>query len=288
MLLKTHLRSHRTCIRRRHEYAHPAGNCSRHRRCPVPAGVGDFTIRVSYERRSCRISDIGIAPGTNSKRSFKTKAEESVRKQCVFTTHTPVPAGHDRFPVDLMEFTLHPFADWMKLTIAELMAYGQTPVDKEKNEFTMTILGLKLSRAANGVSEKHGEVSRQMWTDLYPGVKVNKIPIGYITNGIHIPSWTSPTTWEFWERHNSHRWKEHFNDPKFWQHIANPDVVSDEQLWALRYELRRALIDFVRRRAGINRHSAGRAGKRHWFIFFRTMHSPSAMRDGLHPINAPL
>ncbi len=186
----------------------------------------------------------------------KTKAEESVRKQCVFTTHTPVPAGHDRFPVDLMEFTLHPFADWMKLTIAELMAYGQTPVDKEKNEFTMTILGLKLSRAANGVSEKHGEVSRQMWTDLYPGVKVNKIPIGYITNGIHIPSWTSPTTWEFWERHNSHRWKEHFNDPKFWQHIANPDVVSDEQLWALRYELRRALIEFVRRR-GRNQQAFG-------------------------------
>src|SRR5208283_6214596 len=88
---------------------------------------------------------------------------EAVRKQCVFTTHTPVPAGHDRFPVDLMEFTLHPFAEWMKLSIAELMAYGQTPIDKEKNEFTMTILGLKLSRASNGVSEKHGEVSRLMW-----------------------------------------------------------------------------------------------------------------------------
>ncbi|MBI3765913.1 MAG: alpha-glucan family phosphorylase [Ignavibacteriales bacterium] len=179
----------------------------------------------------------------------KEKAEDEVRKQCVFTTHTPVPAGHDRFPADLIEFTLRSYADWMKITVGQLMEYGQAPKAKGSTEFTMTILGLKLSRAANGVSEKHGEVSRLMWTDLYPGLSPAKVPIGYITNGVHVTSWAATRSWEFWERHNSHRWKEHLNDPKFWKHVADAEIVSDDELWALRYELRRALIEFIRTRA---------------------------------------
>ncbi len=189
----------------------------------------------------------------------KPRAEAAARKKCIFTTHTPVAAGHDRFPGDVIEFTLHPFAEWMKISMGELMAYGQLPDARESPGFTMTILGLKLSRGANGVSQKHGEISRLMWTDLFPGVKPPKVPIGHITNGVHVPSWASPTTWEFWERHNSHRWKEHLNDPKFWRHVSDPEVVSDEELWALRYELRRALIEFVRSRAR-HQHAFGGPG----------------------------
>jgi starch phosphorylase len=183
------------------------------------------------------------------KKKTKKDAEEAVRKQCVFTTHTPVPAGHDRFPNDLVEFTLRPFADGMKLSIEEIMEYGNAPNAETKNEFTMTILGLKLSRAANGVSKKHGEISQYMWKDLYPGSDAKKVPIGYITNGVHAPTWAHPLSWDFWERHNSHKWKEHLNDAKFWQHVSNPDIVSDEELWALRYELRRSLVEFIRTRA---------------------------------------
>src|SRR5437660_4843451 len=122
----------------------------------------------------------------------------------------------------------------------------------------MTVLGLKLSRAANAVSRKHGEISRLMWKDLLV-VKESSVPararpagqdgIGYVTNGVHVPSWTGPTCWEFWERHNSHKWKEHFSDERFWQHVSRPEIVTDEELWALRYELRRELIEFVRSRA---------------------------------------
>ena len=191
----------------------------------------------------------------------RKNAEQAVRELCVFTTHTPVPAGHDRFPADLIEFTLRPLADWMKVTSAELMAYGQSPSTKEKNEFVMTILGLKLSRASNAVSRKHGEISRVMWSDLFRGPDKLKNPLGYITNGVHIPSWTSRTTWEFWERHNSHKWKEHFNDPKFWQHVADPNIISDEELWALRYELRRELIEFVRMSARLQRAVGGVGGE---------------------------
>jgi starch phosphorylase len=178
----------------------------------------------------------------------KADAEAAVRSRCVFTTHTPVPAGHDRFPADLIEFTLRPFADTVGLASADLMSYG-TMAASDGREFTMTILGLKLSRAANGVSRIHGEVSRFMWKDLYPGVSLSKVPIGHLTNGVHVPSWASRPTWEFWERHDSHKWKEHLNDPSFWRHIAEPDVVSDEELWSLRYVLRRRLIEFIRARA---------------------------------------
>lgn len=179
----------------------------------------------------------------------KKKAEDIVRQQCIFTTHTPVAAGHDRFPMDLMQFTLGPSMESAQLSISELMGYGQTDPAVGTNEFTMTILGLKLSRAANGVSKKHGEISRLMWSELFASKRVKDIPIGYITNGIHIPSWTTPTSWEFWERHNSHKWKEHLNDPEFWKHAANPSVVSDIELWALRYQLRRELVEFVRKQA---------------------------------------
>jgi starch phosphorylase len=190
----------------------------------------------------------------------KAKGEELVRRQCVFTTHTPVAAGHDRFPTDLIEFTLHPFAELMNLSVDELMEYGQTVNARGSGEFTMTVLGLKLSRAANGVSEKHGEISRLMWADLYPKMKPAKVPIGHVTNGVHLPSWATATTWEFWERHNSHRWKEHLTDPKFWQHVSDPDIVSDEELWALRYSLRRALIEFIRQRAHNQRAFGGPNG----------------------------
>jgi len=191
----------------------------------------------------------------------KNKAKQAVRDKCIFTTHTPVPAGHDRFPADLIEFTLKPFADWMKVSIKELMRCGQTMSTEDSGEFTMTILGLKLSRAANAVSAKHADISRLMWLDLYPGAKSKKVPIGHVTNGVHIPSWTIHRSWEFWERHNSHKWKDHLNDPKFWQHVTNPKIVSDEELWALRYELRRTLIEFIRSRARQQKALGGPAGE---------------------------
>lgn len=191
----------------------------------------------------------------------KQKAKQNVRQQCIFTTHTPVPAGHDRFPADLIEFTLKPFADWMKISVKELMRCGQTVNMEEKGEFVMTILGLKFSRAANGVSAKHGLISRLMWSELYPGMKASKIPIGHVTNGVHITSWTTRRSWEFWERHNSHRWKDHLNDPKFWRHVTNPQIVTDSELWALRYELRRDLIEFIRSRARRDKTIGGASGE---------------------------
>jgi starch phosphorylase len=196
-----------------------------------------------------------------SKGKSKEKAELAVKDLCIFTTHTPVPAGHDRFPADLVEFTLRPYLEGMNMTVADLMEYGNVPKAEHKNEFTMTILGLRLSRAANAVSRKHTEISRIMWKDLTPGKDPSKVPIGSVTNGVHVTSWAGKTCWEFWDRHNSHRWKEHFSDPKFWHHVTDPEVVSDEELWALRYSLRRELIEFVRTRARQQHAFGGASGE---------------------------
>jgi starch phosphorylase len=176
----------------------------------------------------------------------KPTAENNVRAQCIFTTHTPVPAGHDRFPTDLFEFTMRPYAEAMEFTVAELMEYGRIPAELDRQDFTMTVLGLRLSRSANGVSKIHGEVSREMWKELFPSVNTCAVPIGYVTNGVHVPTWAARSSWEFWERHNSHGWKEHLHDKKFWFHVADPSIVSDEELWSLRYQLRRQLLEFLR------------------------------------------
>jgi starch phosphorylase len=206
----------------------------------------------------------------------KAKAEAHVREMCVFTTHTPVAAGHDRFPRDLFEFTMQPYANAMGISMDELLAFGQLPDRRDSDTFTMTILALRLSRAANGVSEKHGEVSRVMWKDLFRVKSINAVPIGHITNGIHAPSWTSRTSWEFWERHNSHKWKEYLNDEAFWKHVTDPKVVSDEELWSLRYELRRELIEFIRMRAREYRVQGGGTGD----DGFRHLLNPDALTIG--------
>ncbi len=200
----------------------------------------------------------------------KGAAEKKVQQQCIFTTHTPVPAGHDRFPADLFEFSFRPYAESMELSIPELMRYGLSPDSGQNAEFTMTILGLRLSRAANAVSKRHCEVSRQMWKQLYRDKTMTKNPIGSITNGVHIPTWASQTSWEFWERHDSHTWKDRLDDPKFWAYVSDPKVVTDEELWSLRYQLRRQLVEFLRSRSRKQQTIGGVSGEEavyHLFSF---------------------
>ncbi|MCX6136119.1 MAG: alpha-glucan family phosphorylase [Ignavibacteriales bacterium] len=176
------------------------------------------------------------------------KAAALVKGRCVFTTHTPVPAGHDRFTKDLMAYAFGALCRDLGISIDELMEYGRVTAKNVQEPFCMTVLALKMSRSANGVSALHGQVSREMWKDLYPGTPVSKVPIGHITNGIHIASWKNEITDQFWYSKLGSDWGGHFLSPGFWKEASSPSVVTDEELWALRYELRRSLIEFVRRR----------------------------------------
>ena len=184
-----------------------------------------------------------IAAGKNLQ-----ETQEFVKRHCVFTTHTPVPAGHDRFDGGLMAAAFPAFARSLGTSVEELMRYGREHPDNQGEPFTMTVLALRFCRAANGVSELHGKVSREMWKALYPDTPVDKIPIGYITNGIHTLAWASPTAAQFWTTRLGHQWTEKLCDETYWRRSLSPRNISDEELWALRTALRRELIEFSRNR----------------------------------------
>lgn len=175
-------------------------------------------------------------------------AEQSVRSKCVFTTHTPVPAGHDRFNSELMAYSLGKFWSKIGLSHEKLMSYGRVHESDSNEMFTMTVLALKMSRAANGVSELHGAVSREMWKELFPGTAVDRIPIGHVTNGVHTPGWATLHAHDFWNKRLGFDWTDKLMEPKFWRKIGDNELATDEELWALRYVLRRDLIEFIRRR----------------------------------------
>jgi len=176
-------------------------------------------------------------------------ALDTTRQECIFTTHTPVPAGHDRFNPELMRYALNRYEKHLNLSHAQLMALGRLNPDDENETFCMTVLALNTSRAANGVSELHGSVSRSMWQDKYD-VSVEEVPIGHVTNGIHLLGWMSRSARDFWQPRltNGAGFYEEINSREFWSKAEDPDFISDEELWALRYRLRRELIDFTRSR----------------------------------------
>ncbi|HVV01567.1 MAG TPA: alpha-glucan family phosphorylase, partial [Verrucomicrobiae bacterium] len=205
------------------------------------------------------------------------KAAELTRAECIFTTHTPVEAGHDRFSADLMDYAMHRFRTGLTVPFVEIMKLGRVNPGNQSEPFCMTVLALKLSRAANGVSELHGRVSRHMWNCLYPDKAVEQVPIGHLTNGIHLLGWMKGTVRRFWRRRlGAADWERTIVQPEFWQRISDPAFISDEEIWALRYHLRRELIEFARRRLLMQ----GQRRMQGDFIAFDQLLNPDALTIG--------
>jgi starch phosphorylase len=169
-----------------------------------------------------------------------------VSREVVFTTHTPVPAGHDRFDADLIEEHLGPLREGLGLSQDSLMGLGREKPSNQQETFCMTVLGLRFSRRANAVSALHGEVSRAMWTGLCPGKPEDEVPIGHITNGVHVPSWLAPQMFRLYDRHLGTNWHEHSSEARIWEGIEN---VDDGELWETHLSLKSQLLEFVRHRA---------------------------------------
>jgi len=218
-------------------------------------------------------------------------ATTQTRTECIFTTHTPVEAGHDRFSPDLMDYAMQRFRSQIPAPFAEIMKLGRVNPQNLQEPFCMTVLALKLSRAANAVSELHGRVSRHMWHSLFSGKPAEQVPIGHITNGIHLLGWMKGTVRRFWRRKltgtsvNSvapefrvsiSSWESEITKPEFWQRMADPNFISDEEIWALRYNLRRELIEFARRRLLIQRQRLTQGD----FIAFDQLLNPDALTIG--------
>lgn len=163
----------------------------------------------------------------------------------IFTTHTPVPAGNDRFPPELMHQYFEGYARDMGLAFKVFMALGRENPHDDTEQFCMPVLALRLSRFNNGVSTLHGQVSRNMWKRVWNQFPVEDMPIGSVTNGIHAPTWVAPDIGALYDRYLGLNWREEPDTHKVW---GQSDNIADAELWRTHERLRARLVDFVRAR----------------------------------------
>ncbi len=168
-----------------------------------------------------------------------------VSAMTVFTTHTPVAAGHDRFPAPLVEEHLVKVREALHLSYDDFMGLGRVYPSDHNEPFCMTVLALKLSQHANGVSALHGMVSRRMWQPLFPGRSEQEVPIGHITNGVHVQSWVAPQLHLVFDRHLGTDWPKKQRHPETWEAV---DRIEDAELWETQQVLKARMINFVRMR----------------------------------------
>jgi starch phosphorylase len=176
--------------------------------------------------------------------SFEAAAELSAAGS-IFTTHTPVPAGNDRFSPDLMYKYFVKYAQDLGLAFKVFMALGREEPHNDSEPFCMTVLALRLSRFNNGVSLLHGHVSRNMWRKIWVQFPENDVPIGAITNGVHIPTWVAPEMAKLYDHFLGNSWREEQSDKDSWLPVAD---IPDSELWRSHERRRLALVDFVRSR----------------------------------------
>ena len=169
------------------------------------------------------------------------EALEAVRAGTIFTTHTPVPAGIDRFPREMMERYFKNFADECGVSFGDLMALGHEPGSGSDSLFNMAVMGLRLASMSNGVSKLHARVSQKMFSGLWPGVPETEAPIQAVTNGVHARTWVSAEMDELLNRYVLPEWPE--ADETRWAHV---DDINDDEVWRVREQGRQRLVGFVR------------------------------------------
>lgn len=172
------------------------------------------------------------------------EAFRRMRYRTLFTTHTPVVAGHDRFSPQLVEECLGPLRDALGLSHDDLMALGRVNPRDHSESFCMTVLGLKSARKANGVSALHGKVSRRMWQTMWPDRLESEIPIDHVTNGIHVSSWLSSPMRQLFDSVLGSDWHERMCDPYTWEPI---NAVDDAELWEANQLAKARLVNYVQR-----------------------------------------
>ena len=183
------------------------------------------------------------------------KAVEEVRKNNVFTTHTPVPAGNDQFPIWMIDKYFPAYWGQLNLTREQFIDLGkQTQTWGET--FSMPVLALHLSEHANAVSELHGAVARKMWNFLWPDRKENEVPIQGITNGVHVGFWLARRMRLLFDRYLGQDWFEHLDEPEIWSRV---DQIPDLELWDVRRHLKRKLINYAIEKARDHWQSGKRA-----------------------------
>jgi starch phosphorylase len=181
-------------------------------------------------------------------------ALQAARSRTVFTTHTPVPAGNDTYPGEEVQQAIGRLAEELSTPVSDVIALGRTNPEDQGQPFGVTQAALRLSRAANAVSRRHGEVAREMWHELWPDRPVDDVPIGYVTNGAHFPTWVGAPMRELLDRHLGAGWLHRAGDRELWSAVER---ISDAELWEARERQRAELVSFIRERSTEDRLARG-------------------------------
>ena len=167
-------------------------------------------------------------------------ARDIVSAKTVFTTHTPVPAGNDIFPLDLVEKYFNGFWDKLGITKQEFFELGMKPEENQSSGFNMGILALKIAGKKNGVSKLHGAVSRELFSEVWPNIAANESPIGYVTNGIHTCTWLAPNLKKLYNKYLIPFWQDSIYSNDVWDGIKE---VPDQELWEAHKSRKEKLIE---------------------------------------------
>ncbi len=170
-------------------------------------------------------------------------AVQRVRATSIFTTHTPVPAGHDVFPFDLMDKYICHCYPMFSLSRDDFIKLGASPTDPPNAGFNLTAFALRLSRYHNAVSRKHGELSRRMWQPLWPDLPVEQVPIDHVTNGVHVPTWIEAKLERRCDRCLDGDWLADHDKPEMWELVED---IPEAELWELHYRQKVKLINYIR------------------------------------------
>lgn len=214
-------------------------------------GMGGFqaVVKAGYTPTACHLNEghaafLSLARiGHMIDQGFEEDAAiEYVSRTNIFTTHTPVPAGNETFDIGLLRPYLEALQPVFKVDVNRVLNWGRALGDNG-NELSMTVLGLRMSSYGNGVSRLHGEVARQMWRHLWPNFSAEEIPIGHITNGVHVPSWVSPACREVYNLYLGTAWDKNTDEDYLTTRI---DMIPNDELWQAHEMNRARLIRYVR------------------------------------------
>jgi len=173
------------------------------------------------------------------------EAREAIWPTNIFTTHTPVPAGNERFDIPMMEKYFRSWPQVLGISWKDFVGLGRINANDDRETFCMTVLALKMAAYANGVAKLHGVVSRDMWKDLWPGLPLNEVPIGHVTNGVHTRTWISSGMLDLLDRYFGPQFEDKPTELSIWERM---DRISDEELWRTHERRRERLVAFVRER----------------------------------------
>jgi starch phosphorylase len=214
------------------------------------AAMGYSPALLHLNEGHAALAPLELAHRLNGGGLTPDEAIETARLRTVFTTHTPVPAGNETYDAAELRALLPDSRSVLGIELESLLALGRINPDDGAQPLGLTPLGIRLSRATNGVSRRHGEVARRMWNDLYPERRVEDVPVGHVTNGVHLPTWMGGPMRALLDAHLGERWTERTGDPGLGELI---DAIPDDQVWEARCAARAALVQHLRDRSIVER-----------------------------------